>query len=44
MVFADDGSPAGRLARVRVVGATAITLIGESLDAPGAQPLVSIGG
>ncbi len=44
VVFADDGSPAGRLARVRVVGATAITLIGESLDAPGAQPLVSIGG
>ena len=43
VVFADDGSPAGKLTSVRVVGTTAITLIGESMDAPRAVPLVSIG-
>jgi tRNA-2-methylthio-N6-dimethylallyladenosine synthase len=31
VVFADDGTPAGSLARVRVIGATSQTLIGEAV-------------
>jgi len=31
VVFGDDGTPAGALRRVRVVGATPVTLIGEAL-------------
>ena len=38
VVFDDDGSPAGTLRRVRVVGATAITLIGRSATAPRHDP------
>ena len=34
VVFADDGSPPGTLRRVRVIGATPVTLIGESVHAP----------
>jgi tRNA-2-methylthio-N6-dimethylallyladenosine synthase len=34
VVFDDDGSPAGTLRQVRVVGATPITLIGEPVSAP----------
>jgi tRNA-2-methylthio-N6-dimethylallyladenosine synthase len=44
VVFGDDGSAPGTLQRVRVIGATAITLIGESLQVPRPEPLVSIGG
>ncbi|MCC6350013.1 MAG: tRNA (N6-isopentenyl adenosine(37)-C2)-methylthiotransferase MiaB [Candidatus Eisenbacteria bacterium] len=44
VVFGDDGSPPGTLRRVRVVGATPVTLIGESADAPRSEPLVTIGG
>ena len=33
VVFDDDGTPAGTLRRVRVVGATPITLIGEAVKA-----------
>ena len=44
VVFPDDGSPPGTLRRVRIVGATAVTLFGESLAAPRPQPLVSIAG
>jgi tRNA-2-methylthio-N6-dimethylallyladenosine synthase len=33
VVFADDGTPQGRLARVRVIGSTSQTLIGEALGA-----------
>jgi hypothetical protein len=44
VVWADDGAEPGTLRRVRVVGATPVTLLGESADAPRAEPLVSIGG
>ena len=44
VVWPDDGSPAGTLQRVRVVGTTALTLLGESVRTPRAEPLVSIGG
>jgi tRNA-2-methylthio-N6-dimethylallyladenosine synthase len=44
VVWADDGAAPGTLQRVRIVGATPITLLGESVDAPRAEPLVSIGG
>jgi tRNA-2-methylthio-N6-dimethylallyladenosine synthase len=44
VVWADDGSPPGSLRRVRVVGTTPITLLGESLSAPRPAPLVTIGG
>jgi tRNA-2-methylthio-N6-dimethylallyladenosine synthase len=45
VVFADDGTPAGQLRRVRVVGATPVTLLGESVRAPRAPDpsLVQIG-
>jgi tRNA-2-methylthio-N6-dimethylallyladenosine synthase len=42
VVFDDDGTPAGSLRQVRVVGATPITLIGEPAGAP--RPLVSTAG
>ncbi len=44
VVFGDDGSAPGTLRRVRIVGATPVTLIGESVDAPRPEPLVTIGG
>jgi tRNA-2-methylthio-N6-dimethylallyladenosine synthase len=44
VVWADDGSAAGTLQRVRVVGATPVTLLGESVAATRPEPLVSIGG
>jgi tRNA-2-methylthio-N6-dimethylallyladenosine synthase len=44
VVFADDGSEPGTLRRVRVMGATPITLIGESLEVVRPEPLVSIAG
>jgi tRNA-2-methylthio-N6-dimethylallyladenosine synthase len=44
VVFTDDGTPAGALRRVRVVGATPVTLLGESTQAPRQDPsLVTIG-
>jgi tRNA-2-methylthio-N6-dimethylallyladenosine synthase len=44
VVFDDDGTPAGTLRRVRVVGATPVTLIGEAVRADQAAPeLVRIG-
>ncbi len=39
VVFDDDGTPAGSLRRVRVVGATPITLIGEPVGAERPLPL-----
>ena len=44
VVFTDDGTPSGTLRQVRVVGATSMTLLGEPIDAPHLQGLVSIGG
>jgi tRNA A37 methylthiotransferase MiaB len=44
VVWADDGAAPGTLRRVRVVGATPVTLLGESVTAERAEPLVSIGG
>lgn len=44
VVFGDDGSAPGTLRRVRIVGATPVTLIGESADAPRPEPLLTIGG
>lgn len=44
VVFADDGSPAGTLRDVRIIGSTPVTLFGESLAAPRPEPLVSIAG
>ncbi len=38
VVFPDDGSPAGSLRRVRIVGATSITLLGEPVAAPVPEP------
>ncbi len=43
VVFADDGTPAGELRRVRVVGSTPVTLVAESLAAPRHEPLVTLG-
>jgi len=43
VVWPDDGSPAGTLRRVRVVGATPVTLLGESLAVPRPEPLVTLG-
>jgi tRNA-2-methylthio-N6-dimethylallyladenosine synthase len=42
VVFADDGARPGELRRVRVVGSTAVTLVGESLAAARPEPLVTI--
>ena len=45
VVFADDGTAPGALARVRVIGATSQTLIGEAVEpaASPAGPLLHIG-
>jgi len=43
VVWPDDGSPAGSLCRVRVVGATPVTLLGDSLTVPRPEPLVTLG-
>jgi len=44
IVFPDDGSPAGTLRRVRVVGATPVTLVGEAVKPRAAEtPLLAIG-
>jgi len=39
VVFGDDGTPAGTLRRVRVMGATALTLIGEPVAHGAPVPL-----
>ena len=44
VVWADDGSEPGTLQRVRVVGATPVTLLGETGRVARSEPLVSIGG
>jgi tRNA-2-methylthio-N6-dimethylallyladenosine synthase len=44
IVLANDGTPAGSLKRVRVTGATTMTLFAEALDAPRNEALVTIGG
>jgi tRNA-2-methylthio-N6-dimethylallyladenosine synthase len=44
VVWADDGAAPGTLHRVRVVGATPITLLGESLSVPRSEPLVMLAG
>ncbi len=43
VVFPDDGTPAGALHQVRVVGATQVTLIGEAVGASRDPALVQIG-
>jgi tRNA-2-methylthio-N6-dimethylallyladenosine synthase len=45
VVFADDGTPRGELRRVRIIGATPITLLGESVSAarPRDPSLVQLG-
>jgi tRNA-2-methylthio-N6-dimethylallyladenosine synthase len=44
VVFPNDGTPAGTLRQVRIVGATPITLFGEALEnASRPAPLVAIG-
>jgi tRNA-2-methylthio-N6-dimethylallyladenosine synthase len=42
-VFPNDGTPAGTLRRVRIVGATPITLFGEPLESPRPAALVTLG-
>jgi tRNA-2-methylthio-N6-dimethylallyladenosine synthase len=44
VVWSDDGAQAGTLRRVRVVGATPVTLLGESLSVPREEPLVTLAG
>jgi tRNA-2-methylthio-N6-dimethylallyladenosine synthase len=43
VVFANDGTPPGTLRKVRIVGATPITLLGEAVDQPSALPLALAG-
>ena len=43
VVFSDDGTPAGTLREVRIVGATPLTLFGEPLTAAKPTPLVTLG-
>jgi tRNA-2-methylthio-N6-dimethylallyladenosine synthase len=43
VVFPADGTPAGSLRRVRVVGATPITLLAEPVTAAPPAPLVTLG-
>ncbi len=43
VVWSDDGAKPGTLRRVRVVGATPVTLLGESLAVPREEPLVVLG-
>jgi tRNA-2-methylthio-N6-dimethylallyladenosine synthase len=38
VVFGDDGTPAGSLRRVRIIGATPVTLVGEAAGARSADP------
>ena len=42
VVLANDGSAPGTLKRVRITGATTVTLFAESLDVPRAEPLVQL--
>ena len=42
VVWPNDGSPAGSLRRVKIVGTTSITLLGEPADAPRHEPLVTL--
>ena len=42
VVLPDDGSEPGTVRRVRIVGATPVTLFGESLAVPRPEPLVTI--
>ena len=44
VVFPADGTPAGTLRSLRIVGATPITLFGEPLEAARPAPLVTLGG
>lgn len=44
VVWSDDGSAPGTLQRLRVVGTTPVTLLGESLRAPRPEPLVTLAG
>jgi hypothetical protein len=39
VVFNDDGTPAGTLRRVRVIGATPVTLIGEAVSSGASERL-----
>jgi tRNA-2-methylthio-N6-dimethylallyladenosine synthase len=43
VVWPDDGSPAGALRQVKIVGTTHLTLLGESVGTPRPEPLVTIG-
>jgi tRNA-2-methylthio-N6-dimethylallyladenosine synthase len=43
VVFPDDGTPEGTLRRVRIVGATPITLFGEPVAETRPAPLVTLG-
>jgi len=43
VVWADDGARPGTLRRVKVVGATPVTLLGDSAEAPHEAQLVTIG-
>jgi tRNA-2-methylthio-N6-dimethylallyladenosine synthase len=43
VVFPDDGTPAGTLRQVRIIGATPITLFGEPLNVQHPAPLVTLG-
>jgi tRNA-2-methylthio-N6-dimethylallyladenosine synthase len=42
VVFDDDGTPAGALRRVRVVGATPITLLGEAAGVTRPEPAIAV--
>ncbi|MFN8589394.1 MAG: tRNA (N6-isopentenyl adenosine(37)-C2)-methylthiotransferase MiaB [Candidatus Eisenbacteria bacterium] len=42
VVFGDDGTQPGELARVKVIGTTPVTLLGESVRKPKHVPLVTI--
>ncbi len=43
VVWPDDGSPAGSLRTVRVVGSTPVTLLGQPVGAGQPEPLVTLG-
>jgi tRNA-2-methylthio-N6-dimethylallyladenosine synthase len=44
VVWADDGAAPGTLQRLRVVGSTPVTLLGEPVSVPRAEPLVTLEG
>ncbi len=44
VVFGDDGTPAGTLRRLRVVGSTTMTLFAEPIASPAPAPLIHIAG